>query len=310
MCREMKNVLVTGADGFIGRNLVKSLLGHNVRVYAIVYPGNNVYEDIHNELLCVKAIDLNFIKEYVDEFPRNIDVMYHFAWIGVRPEQRNDLNIQMLNIQMTLGCMEFARLCGIRKFVAPGSTNEYLYCGKPINKDAVPCPSDAYGSVKVALRYLCNSYALFNGIEYIYVVISSIYAADRRDNNVIFYTIDKLLRGEKPALTKLEQLWDYVYIDDVIDALIAVGISGKSDSVYVVGHGDNWALSNYIEIIRDKIDSNLELGIGEIPYAKSVLPSSCVDLTDIYNDTGYVPRIEFEDGITRVIKSIREDMEK
>ena len=223
----MKNVLVTGADGFIGKNLVMELLKNNIDVYAVIYPGNNVYKNIVHHKLHVINMNLNYVLQNTSEFPKGIDVMYHFAWIGVRPELRNDLDVQMSNIQMSLDCLKLASELGIKKVIFPGSTNEYLYYGKPINKDAVPSPSNAYGATKIALRYLCSDYAARNNIEFVYTIITGIYAADRKDSNVIFYTIDKLLKGEKPSLTKLEQLWDYVYVEDVIGALIAVGDKGK-----------------------------------------------------------------------------------
>ena len=210
----MEKVLITGADGFLGRNFVSAMLSSNKEVYAIVYPGNDVYKDKKEEKLHVKYIDLNRGMEHIKDFPVDIDVMYHFAWIGVDPETRNDLDKQILNINMSLECMKLAAALGIKRIIFPGSTNEYLYYGKPINKDVIPSPHNTYGAVKIAVRYLCGDFAERNNMEFIYAIITGIYASDRRDNNVIFYTIDKLLHKEKPLLTKLEQLWDYVYIDD------------------------------------------------------------------------------------------------
>lgn len=304
----MNKVLVTGADGFIGKNLVYNLLELGKEVYAVVYPGNNIYEGICNDKLHVKCMDLNQVMNHVREFPEDIDVMYHLAWMGVRPEVRNDLDVQMINLNMTIDCMKLAIAIGIKKIVFPGSTNEYLYYGKPLNKDAVPSPNNAYGATKIALRYICSDYAQRNNIDFVYAIVAGIYAADRRDNNVIFYTIDKLLHKEKPKLTKLEQLWDYVYIDDVIDAMVAIGERGKSGAVYGIGHGDNWALSNYIKIIHEMIDPSLPLGIGEIPYNSDVLPCSCIDLSDIERDTGFKPKVDFREGIQKVINKIKEDL--
>ena len=207
----MKKILITGADGFIGKHLVNALLKEGKEIYAIVYPRHNIYEDYENEKLHVKCVDLNQIMNHIREFPDDIDVLYHFAWMGVKPELRDDIDVQIKNVNMTLDVMKFATAIGIKKLVFPGSTNEYLYYGKPINKDAVPSPNNAYGATKIALRYLCSDYAIKNNIDFVYTIIAGIYAADRRDNNVIFYTIDKLLHKEKPSLTKLEQLWDYVY---------------------------------------------------------------------------------------------------
>lgn len=304
----MNKVLITGADGFIGRNLTARMLAKGIEVHVIVYPGHNIFEGNHSPLLHVYPLDLHHILNHIKDFPKDIDVMYHFAWSGVKPELRNDLDVQIGNVSMTLDCMKLAIAIGIKKIVFPGSTNEYLYYGKPLNKDAVPSPNNAYGAAKIALRYLCSDFASRNNIEFVYTIIAGIYAADRRDNNVIFYTINKLLHKEKPSLTSLEQLWDYVYIDDVINALIAVGQKGKDGAVYAIGHGDNWPLRNYIEIIHKKIDPGLPLGIGEIPNTSDKLPSSCVDLQDLKRDTGFEPQIDFETGITFVIEKLREDM--
>lgn len=307
----MQKVLVTGADGFIGSNLVYSLLSGGTEVYAVVYPGNTIYQNSKSPNLHVISLDLNHVLDNIQAFPSDIDVLFHFAWIGVRPELRNNLDIQMRNIDMTLSCMKMANAVGIKKIIFPGSTNEYLFYGKPICKNAVPSPNNAYGTVKIALRYLCSEYASENNIQFIYAIITGIYAADRKDNNVIFYTIDKLLKNEKPSLTRLEQLWDYVYIDDVISALTAIGEKGKNGAVYAVGHGDNWPLRNYIEIIHQKINPLLPLGIGDIPYTSNdELPSSCIDLRDIERDTGFRPQIDFEEGITKVINRLCAETEE
>lgn len=306
----MKKAIVSGADGFIGRHLVKKLLAKGVEVWAIVYPGSplkDCYAGVeHVHTVCVEVDDL---PQCIAQFPRDAEAFYHFAWQGVNAESRGDLALQMKNIPLTMDCMRFTRAIGARKFILPGSTSEYLEYGRPINRDALPSPQNAYGSVKVALRYLATSYAEELGLGLIYAVITGIYAADRKDNNVIFYVIDKLLRGEKPSVTKLEQRWDYVYIDDATEALYLIGEKGIPGSFYTIGHGDNQPLSQYIEDIRRCIDPSLPLGIGEVPYKNDRLPSSCVDLTDLVRDTGYAPKVAFSEGIQAVIAAMRAEQQ-
>ena len=95
----------------------------------------------------------------------------------------------------------------------------------------------------------------------------------------------------------------------MIRAFLLVGEKGKNEAVYAVGHGDNWELNNYIEIIHNMIDASLPLGLGEIPYDSEVLPSSCIDLTDIQNDTGFEPAVDFKTGISIVIEKLKREME-
>ena len=302
----MKKIIVTGAAGFIGRHLVRKLAKTGADIYAVV---RNVlvaerllpdYDALH-----IIGCAVNDDGSVSADIPDSADVMYHLAWEGFRPEFRKDFAVQAKNIPLTLAYLELARERKVKKIVMAGSINEYLYSGVPVNREARPAPGDDYGAVKTALRYLAERFCAGNGIAFNYAVITGIYAADRRDSNVIFYTIDKLLKGEKPSVTRLEQKWDYVYIDDAVEALGLIGEKGRDGMLYAVGHGDNWELANYVRIIHEKINPALPLGIGEVPYASGVLPMSCIDLADLKNDTGFEPKVDFETGISRVISQIR-----
>ena len=307
----MNQVLITGADGLIGRHLAEKLLSEGKEVYGVVSPGSAAREDLRRPVqIHLREMDLNEAEQDVSAFPAGeIDVMYHLAWTGVKPEDRDNFDLQMKNVNMTMNSIALAAALGIRRIVFPGSANSYLYCGQPLDRNATPSPSDAYGAVKIALKYLCGAYARKYDIDFIYTVLSGVYAPDRCDNNVISYTVNKLLRGERPVYTKLEQLWDYIYIDDAVEALSLVGEKGKKNAVYVIGHGNRWELRRYIEIIHHAIDGSLPLGIGELPYKGDRKPGICVDLTDLQRDTGFVPRISFEDGIARVIEKARSELE-
>lgn len=305
----MKRVIITGADGFIGSNFIKKLVEENVEVWAVIYPQSTTKNRIIGlkNVHCIEC-EVSKLQGMVSEFPQDVDAFYHFAWQGVNANERNNMETQLKNIELCLQCIDFAALVRAKKFILPGSTSEYLYYGKPINEEAIPSPQNAYGSVKVALRYLAEQYAGQCGVNFIYVVITGIYAADRKDNNVIFYVIDKLLRGEKPSVTKLEQCWDYVNIKDVVEALLLIGNYGKDGAFYAIGKGDNQPLYRYIEIIHNYINPDLPLGIGEVPYANDRLPSSCIDLTTVTRDTGFVPKIDFEAGIKEVIDKMKKEI--
>ena len=302
----MKNVIITGGDGFIGTHLTQYLVKCGYEVFAVVMPESETKHRISgNDHVHVIEGKLDRYDEMIRFLPQESVAFFHFAWAGVTPNQRNDFAFQMQNIEMSANAVRLATAVNAKKFIFPGSTMEYIYYGKPIDKEAIPSPSNAYGVAKISARYTCSILCKEADIAFEYVVISSIYSEDRSDNNVIYYTISKLLHGERPSLTKLEQLWDYVHIDDVVYGLRLIAEWGIPGSFYSLGHGDNWPLSNYIYKIRDVIDPELPLGIGEIPYQNNEMPCSCVNLRPIYEDTGFVPEITFELGIKRVIDAVK-----
>ena len=301
-----RRIVITGADGFIGSHLSRFLASHGYEVYAVTLPGSPTQERIRGITgIHIVEGDLGQIGQFAEKLPPDIFAMVHLAWIGVSPEHRKSIDIQKKNLDLTLNAVRLASQIGVEKFVFPGSTFEYLYSGTIINRDTKPSPQDAYGASKIAARYYGEILCGQLGISFIYTVITGIYAADRLDNNVINYAITELLHERKPSLTRLEQLWDYVHIDDVVNAMEAIIRRGKKGGFYVIGHGDNCALSKYIFTIRDLINPALPLGIGDIPYSSDRMPMSCVDLSELRRDTGFEPEIDFEVGIQQVIENIK-----
>ena len=302
----MDSIVITGGDGFVGTHLTKHLIDQGYEVYAVVVensPTKDRIEGLRN--VHIVEGDLLEIENIVKRLPVSPKAFLHFAWAGVTPKQRNDYLLQMKNVELTIAAVKIASQIKAQRLIFPGSTMEYIYYGKPINQKAIPSPQNAYGVAKIACKYVCSLLCNEHDIPFIYVVISGIYSEDRDDDNVIYYTISTLLKGEKPTYTRLEQLWDYIHIDDVVHGFQLIIERGIANAFYAMGHGDNWALSNYIFIIRDLIDPKASLGIGEIPYTSNRLPCSCVDLSSLYQDTGFEPRIAFEEGIRRVIDAVR-----
>ena len=305
-----EDVIITGASGFVGSHVAAHLASNGYHVHALALPGERIPDALCGEGITVVRADLATCDIHALVLPTDPVCLFHFAWAGVAPESRNSIDEQKRNIDLTLRAVELAHLLGAKRFVFPGSTMEYSYAGTVINRSTPPTPQDAYGVAKISARYfaelLCRQY----GIDFLYTVISGIYAPDRLGSNVITYTIEKLLAGERPSLTKLEQLWDYVHIDDVVRAFQLVMERGKNGGFYCIGHGDNWPLHNYIYLIRDLIDPSLPLGVGDVPYKDEVMPMSCVDLSEIELDTGYEPAIDFKDGVASMIEAVRRRMGK
>ena len=96
-------VLVTGASGFFGRNFVRNLLENNIEVYAFVSKETRIFNDINTKNLHVFTADLS--KDYslqnnelISRLKCKITIAYHFAWYGVKPEERNSFDIQTVNL--------------------------------------------------------------------------------------------------------------------------------------------------------------------------------------------------------------------
>lgn len=298
----MNKVLVIGANGFLGSNLSKKLASEGVEVVALVAKGWD-YSPIQgiDHIQCVE-FELETLSDLDNQtFLIGVDTIYHMAWAGVSTTLKNEAETQAKNILYGLSVLEFAKRHGINRIIVPGSASEYA-CGQGIiNGKNDSAPSDLYSASKVATRFLCQTYARQHDMELIWTAITSIYGPGRNDNNLITYAIRTLLKGEKPSFTGLEQQWDYLYIDDLIDALIAIGHKGKGGIIYPIGSGEHRQMNEYVKIIRDAINPSLPLGIGDLPYKNKTIDNQILDITSLKEDTGFVPKYSFEKGIKKTI---------
>jgi len=298
----MNKVVIVGANGFIGSHLCLHLATQGYQVIALVQKGlpYDFLQNIDN-IIC---LDFSFDDLHLLNGNSNLEgatMLYHMAWAGVSTTYKNEAITQAQNILYGIKVLEFADVNDIRRVIVPGSASEYA-CGKGIIDGLnIPAPSDLYSAAKVATRYVCQTYAHQHNIQFLWATITSIYGPGRNDNNLITYAIKTLLQGEKPSFTGLQQQWDYLYIDDLMSALQAIGEKGIDGKIYPVGSGEHKQMAEYVKILRDKIDPSLPLGIGELPYKNKTIDNQILDITALKADTGFAPRFTFEQGIDLTI---------
>jgi len=299
----MRKAVVTGASGFVGSHLIKELVNNGVEVFAIIKDERKNIDSI-----CfsnVKIIYYNLKDHYnLDEIiiDRDIDVFYHLAWAGVSAENKNNFDMQYDNIRLCVNALTSAKKINCSLFIGAGTVAEYMYCDKPMNDSFPVSPADAYGAAKASSKLFCNVMAKQLGQNMIWTILPSVYGEGREGENILTYTIRTLLRNDKPSFTKLEQLWDFLYVGDLAKALYMIGIKGKHGETYGIGSGIFKPMRFYIETIRDIINKDLPIGIGDIPYLNDRIPSSCVDTSKLSTDTGFIPSYTFEQGIKKTIK--------
>lgn len=299
----MKRVIITGAGGFIGRNLTRRLVSADVETIALDLPEMReiCLEHGARAFYPLDMSDTVGLTEILKLM--KVDACYHLAWAGVSTDMKNDLETQMRNLPYLIHVLTACMEAGCRHVVVPGSASEFAYCGQTVTGENIPAPGDAYAATKAAGQILAQWYAKQYGLELNWLLIGSIYGPGRNDSNILTYTIKALLHKEETAFSKLEQMWDYIYVDDLTEALYLVGEYGRPGVVYPIGSGKAYPLAKYIEQARMLIDPSAPLGVGKLPYKKGSKPdNSILDIAKFQADTGFAPRVSFEEGLLRTIE--------
>lgn len=304
----MKKIVITGATGMIGNALLHECISNGVMVLAIVRPNSkNICRILDSPLVRIVECDLAEL-DRLDEsiVGTDWDVFYHFGWNNASLTCRNDVVYQSLNIGYTIQAIKLAQKLGCKKFVGAGSQAEYGVLNTNIISPNSPTnPNTAYGIAKYTSGKMAGLWASQNGLDCLWTRIFSVFGAYDLSTTMISSSIRKMLKGERMQFTKGIQLWDYLYSSDAGHAFYLIGEDASGNKVYCLGSGQAKPLHEYIEIIHDIIDPNLEIGIGEIPYGNGEILNLCADIKSLQEDTGFVPKVNFETGISEVISYMK-----
>ena len=304
----MKNVIVTGANGFVGTHLCAELASKGIRVIAVIKEGT--YEDAVRRIDGVEVVycDLCEISSLRDRIrvTEPIDAFYHLAWQGTAGDMRGDYKAQLNNAEWACDAMCVAHDMQIPRFVFASSIMEYEV-GKLMESDICPPVSTIYSSAKVVANYMLKALAGKLGITYLRALISNIYGVGEVSPRLVNTSIRKMLRGEHCAFSAGEQLYDFIYVTDAARALRMIAERGINGRTYYIG-SEPKPLKEYLLELRDRVVPSIEIGLGELPFQGVTLQYTEFDVGALKRDTGFCPELSFAEGIDQTIAWIKENM--
>ncbi len=310
---EMKKVVMTGPTGSIGIALIQQCIAQGIRVLAIVRPHSKRTDRIPcSPLVQVVACSLDTLCDLdekaleragVESF--DYDVCYHFAWEATIGSGRNDMKLQTANIGYALDAVALAARLGCHTFVGAGSQAEYGRWEEKLSEYTPTFPESGYGMAKLCAGAMTRLECIRLGMRHVWARILSVYGPGDGEQTMISTVIRKLLAGEIPALTAGIQQWDYLHCRDAANAMYLLGEKGRDGSIYCVGSGNARPLREYIEILRDCINPALALDFGVVAYGPQQIMYLCADIEKLTEDTGFIPEVDFEDGIRETIGWMR-----
>lgn len=298
----LNKVAITGASGGVGIALINKLLSENIRILIFQRKGSERTKNIPNSpMIEVVECNLNELRKYIPK-ERDYDVFFHLGWTNTNKELRNCLEAQEENVAYSCHAVQLAHKLGCHTFIGAGSQAEYGRCNVPLRGDTVCKPETAYGIMKLCACHSTDILCEELGIRHIWARILSGYGSYDNENSMLISTIINSLEGKPLLFTKGEQVWDFVHLDDIANALFLLAKSEKSKGIYPIGSGKARKLRSYIEILCDKLGKLQVAQFGSIPYSSKEIMHLEADISKIQNDTGWVPEIDFEEGIDNTIK--------
>lgn len=300
----MKNVIVTGANGFIGKTLVNSLLENGYHVVALDVRFDDVLVN-DERVTCVNVMNKE-VAALAEEIPhKEYRCFFHLAWAGTSGPARADYTVQLNNVKLACDYIKLCSEISCKRVVYASSINEMETYEYLQSDNIEPAGGYIYGTGKLAAHLMGETVAKLNGIEFIPVIITNIYGVGEKSARMIYTSVNKLVHKEHCSFTAGYQTYDFIYITDAINSIIAVAEKGKAFNRYYIGSGEPKPLREFLLEMRDIVAPDAELGLGDIPFKGVNISYDQFDLKKVERDTGYKNEVPFAEGIRMTAEYIR-----
>lgn len=235
----MESVLVTGASGFIGSHLVRSLLADGLRVVGLAtgYHGFNRLRGLPSSF-ALEIGDLRNADSMDALFSRHcIETVYHLASAGVRQGQTHPDDLACINTTGTFRLGRLAAAHGVKSFIHCGSALEYEWSDQPIDETVPLGAACAYGATKAAGWMLLDHLRRAESLPLVTVRPFAVFGPGESPDKLIPYVIRKALARETISLSSGSQVRDYLYVTDLVSALRRAAHQAPAGAVFNIGVG-------------------------------------------------------------------------
>lgn len=301
----MKNVIISGADGFVGSYTTRYFLQQGCHVLALgrrAYPTRLQPTDNLRYLAC----DLSDSATLTEKVPvGRYDTFLHFAWEGSAGPDRTDAVLQTGNALAAAQWVKTAARLGCSRFVGAGSIMEYETEAAIHGQGTKPGGGYVYGMAKQIAHGLCKVAAAEAGIDFLWPMITNAYGPGETAPRFVNTTLQKMILGQPLQFTAATQNYDFVYVTDVAKAFYLVAKNGKPFHEYMIGSGKAAPLKTFIREMIDACDPEAELFFGDIPFTGVNLPLEVFGVAQLEQDCGFRPEVSFGEGTKRTLEWLK-----
>lgn len=265
---QSRTVFITGANGFIGANLIKLLLRKDYDVHALVRKNANLWriKDIAKKIKIHKAdiCDAEKLKKILISI--NPDYIFHLASYGNSADD-TDLNEMIsVNIVGLKNLLDATKNINYQKLIVTGTSSEYGFKTKPMEETDSLKPNSYYSATKGAATLIAQSFAMLNNKPIVIVRPFSVFGPYEEENRLVPIVIKLALANKEINLTSKTAKRDFIFVKDIATAFIKIANNNlKSGEIINLGTGKQSSNYDVVKIIEKILNKKLTVKIGTFP---------------------------------------------
>ena len=260
-------VLVTGASGFLGRNLIHFLQANGIDNCAVFRPESNLWRYRNFETSSVSA-ELNDSHFWEDYFLRNrITHIVHLATYGSYPDQTDTQKTIATNLFSSLSFTQIAMQSkNLVTFISAGSGSEYDPLKGVSSENDIGKSANIYGATKTAYGLVASRMAEDYGKNFAHLRLFTMYGPWEQPTRIIPRLLVHASNGTLPPLSDAKNARDYVYVNDVLTLFLKMITKNDSFNTTVnVGSGISTTLGSLVKDVKEIYNLSVNPQWGVFP---------------------------------------------
>lgn len=301
IARDKKVILITGAAGFVGANLVRESLIRKFKVHILVKKETNLWRiaDLRNKIK-IHYNDLLNIKELKKNIrSANPNFIFHLATFGAYPAQTNVHQMIKTNILGTYNLLIASKDIEYELFINTASSSEYGFHKKPMREDSLLKPVSFYAWTKASATLLCQAFAGRFAKPIITLRLFSAYGPYEESSRLIPTAIRSALERSTLKLTRGQARRDFIFVEDVVNAYFAaINQKNIGSKIFNIGTGKQSSNLKVAKIIK-KLSGRLKIEIGAYKPRYWDTNYWVADISMSKELLGWYPKYDLNEGLKK-----------
>ena len=300
--------MITGSSGFIGTNLLNTIVFKNIDIAVIDRSDNLNFINIKKYIgdIC----DYSFVEKTIIDFQPN--KVFHLAGYKNRSSNIEEVSSSLkVNLMGTLNLYQaLTKVSSVESIIALGTTDEYGIQNSSFTESSFENPISPYGFSKLCGTQLAKFFNRNFNLPIVVLRPTIAYGPFQANDMFIPSLINTLIANKEFKMTEGNQLRDFIYISDLVEAILLISENQNCNGeIFNIGSGESLMLKGVARVIASYLNKGHLLKLGSIPYRQNEVMQYKTCTEKINNIIGWFPKVSFKKGIELTVKHYTDNVQ-